>query len=886
MTYVSATAASSDAPLNSVIYTDDQGVRWLFSGGSIAWRHTNPGNIRPGHYGGDGKIGVAQNFNVYPDYATGRRGIISLLRSPLYRDRTIGPAIQSYAPSGDNNDPVAYAANLHQRTGIDTDRTLGSLNDAEMERLADAIQRYEGWVVGRITRLDGGAATTNKPASLPVDLGSGYAVTAANLQKYWAHTETERGGGYYPIGANSTWHGGVHVRQARGRNVVACAPGEVVAARLYPETDKAIRAFGSVNFILLQHKIKGPELNRIANLHLDDGTAPPATPPAGGEGQTPANGAAPATPAAPAAPSRLAVSEGGLRLRDAAGTSGTNSLGNLRRGDTLVRTADAPVTRDGHTWYHVTVERSGTAGLNRQSGWVASEYVRDAPAARAAAPAQPRAGAAQPAPQKKPFADDREVAYWSLYMHLEPQPLTRDNANLKPVTWLAGGSKLTMKGTMNLRSSPAVQRDNVLGQLAAGDTLVRTSTQTTQTGNQAWMPVRVETAANAALNGQEGFLAVMPTQYTEESVPDADLLQKLAAGGVVKIEKRNVGAGDLLWFSSVYGPEADRKDLLHWEIFSEELLFPEWHKAEDGDDDFNLNAREITALVDQTYFGGDEVLTAEEVAEFYAKSDKAKLLRTYACKFQEEWALDLATAIPKLLGRWETDGLAERWEPHLFWREATAAGVTLPASPKVWHYNPIKVVQALAGGAKLIRRNDKVVPHFSQADAAWGSHTLGNSATITQAGCAMTSVAMVLKYYGRDVDPGTLDAWLDTNSGYSGDALRFDKAITFHEDQSDPKLKYERRDLTAEADYRPIIEQRVQQDLPTILGVHYAGRQGTSTDHFVVVVGLTEDGKFIINDPGTRNGDGASDPSADNVIQTTTRHGGYQIRSLRLIDPK
>jgi LysM repeat protein len=68
-------------------------------------------------------------------------------------------------------------------------------------------------------------------------------------------------------------------------------------------------------------------------------------------------------------------------------------------------------------------------------------------------------------------------------------------------------------------------------------------------------------------------------------------------------------------------------------------------------------------------------------------------------------------------------------------------------------------------------------PLYRQGDAAWGHTVLGHSRTISQAGCAMTSVAMAIsKISGHRIDPGQLDSYLDQHHGYAGDALKWDTA--------------------------------------------------------------------------------------------------------------
>lgn len=61
------------------------------------------------------------------------------------------------------------------------------------------------------------------------------------------------------------------------------------------------------------------------------------------------------------------------------------------------------------------------------------------------------------------------------------------------------------------------------------------------------------------------------------------------------------------------------------------------------------------------------------------------------------------------------------------------------------------------------------VPHFSQGDPRWGGHYLGPTpATLAQEGCAMTCGAMILNFYGVDLDPAILNAWLlEEDGGYN-----------------------------------------------------------------------------------------------------------------------
>jgi len=65
-------------------------------------------------------------------------------------------------------------------------------------------------------------------------------------------------------------------------------------------------------------------------------------------------------------------------------------------------------------------------------------------------------------------------------------------------------------------------------------------------------------------------------------------------------------------------------------------------------------------------------------------------------------------------------------------------------------------------------------PLFKQCNSSWGSNVLGGGPdTICKAGCLVSSVSMALNSYGKSVggtaNPGTLNAWLKSHSGFSGE---------------------------------------------------------------------------------------------------------------------
>ena len=66
-------------PKHSVIYTDQDGLRFHFLGGSRPWRNQNPGNWVPGKISKrNGAIGVAGGFAVFPDPEIGHTALLIL----------------------------------------------------------------------------------------------------------------------------------------------------------------------------------------------------------------------------------------------------------------------------------------------------------------------------------------------------------------------------------------------------------------------------------------------------------------------------------------------------------------------------------------------------------------------------------------------------------------------------------------------------------------------------------------------------------------------------------------------------------------------------------------------------------------------------------------
>jgi peptidoglycan hydrolase-like protein with peptidoglycan-binding domain len=146
---------------NYVVYQDA-----VQTGGTLAWRNTNPGNIVAGQFANShGAIGRNGRFAVFPNESTGMDAIVALLRTDSYQRLTVLGAMQRYAPASDNNDPEAYANNIRRMTGIEPSRQMTSLSDDELRAMAGAIKRVEGWREGT-TYQRGGAGNPEWVAPL------------------------------------------------------------------------------------------------------------------------------------------------------------------------------------------------------------------------------------------------------------------------------------------------------------------------------------------------------------------------------------------------------------------------------------------------------------------------------------------------------------------------------------------------------------------------------------------------------------------------------------------------------------------------------------------------------------------------------------------------
>jgi uncharacterized protein YvpB len=143
------------------------------------------------------------------------------------------------------------------------------------------------------------------------------------------------------------------------------------------------------------------------------------------------------------------------------------------------------------------------------------------------------------------------------------------------------------------------------------------------------------------------------------------------------------------------------------------------------------------------------------------------------------------------------------------------------------------------------------VPYFAQNGPPWSTQYLGNNSFfIRNAGCALTSTAMVFKYYGLDVDPSGLNVWLTFNNGYDelGNVI-WDKAAEISDNKTVQTITLDQAngvknwatDLNSPtlADLE-IINHQLRSGHPVLAKVWYPDINFAGGWHWVVLTGFSD----------------------------------------------
>ena len=188
---------------------------------------------------------------------------------------------------------------------------------------------------------------------------------------------------------------------------------------------------------------------------------------------------------------------------------------------------------------------------------------------------------------------------------------------------------------------------------------------------------------------------------------------------------------------------------------------------------------------------------------------------------------DAPPAVPRLKIRWLAMAAAVG---------ALCIALLLGAVFYQWVYpRPI----APSGGCYFFKRLELPVPLFRQSDDRWRHDLLGETVdTIGATGCAISSIAMVLSYYGIDTDPQRLNRFLIDHGGYTPEGwVYWEKAAAIAPD----RVRHVYESLPSYY----LIDRNLYHRNPVIIRV----RLPSGITHFVVIVGKSGF-DYLIRDPG------------------------------------
>jgi hypothetical protein len=217
---------------------------------------------------------------------------------------------------------------------------------------------------------------------------------------------------------------------------------------------------------------------------------------------------------------------------------------------------------------------------------------------------------------------------------------------------------------------------------------------------------------------------------------------------------------------------------------------------------------------------------------------------------------------------WQT---ATSWMPTVpdtggtfIWRVQSGDGMLGSGWSGEWSFTVASVGDIVTQPQPPQRQDEWNVPYYWQGDPRWGNQKIGAcNSTIAPVGCALTSLAMIFKFYGANHDPGTLNqclggvacplAWSHAKVlNCSGGKVRWG---------SWPAFSYAR------------LEQELKRG-PVILEIS----KGGGYLHFIVVLkgSGSNPANYIVNDPGVKNG------QRNTLSRTLALFKGYAPSSMRL----
>ena len=142
------------------------------------------------------------------------------------------------------------------------------------------------------------------------------------------------------------------------------------------------------------------------------------------------------------------------------------------------------------------------------------------------------------------------------------------------------------------------------------------------------------------------------------------------------------------------------------------------------------------------------------------------------------------------------------------------------------------------------------IPYFSQKDSKWKNNKLGTStiATVGSDGCLLCDVTSVCNYYGKEVTPDVMNELMKKNKGFVSGALLVYGAVTdiYPDITVDWDNFIDCSTVPAPLDK---IDKLLFSNKPVIVKVDYDTQTAKVDQHWVTIIGKTEDGSYIIYDP-------------------------------------
>ncbi len=315
---------------------------------------------------------------------------------------------------------------------------------------------------------------------------------------------------------------------------------------------------------------------------------------------------------------------------------------------------------------------------------------------------------------------------YSLYMHLNHFDMTDDVLTSKTIEWLHSDEKIvyTVKDGKTIKlmndvgfsSNPSNTKKE---DLSAGTKCTYIESKDDPSDDE-WFKIKTESGSIGYI--YNGHAQSRADKDVVASI-DTEKIDQLKNGEVISCDAP-VLSGAKLWEMGVNGSEGNRAPMLHWELFSDDNLFKDvdgYTEIIDADNDYNLDSNKIVELFseyNEEPWYGNNTIEMNELINFYKESPQKVKLRNYCCKFISEWGIpDIEKAVEAMGGYSWTQPEATDIEPYVWWNDAVTAGVPLPASAHVWHYNPITIMKQLVDEIPaVIPEGDATEPAVEESD--------------------------------------------------------------------------------------------------------------------------------------------------------------------------